>query len=559
MQRIHIIFAVLVLFYIGIIARLFYWQILQGHELQVSAASQHDIQRTIPAKRGEIVTSDGAILVTNQPSYFIYAEPQHIEQKDRFAAAVAPLLGKESQELFTQLTDPDRKWIPLKRNADTTLKQQIEKLELEGIGYQSRSMRFYPEASMAAHVLGFVGQDDQGNDKGYFGLEGFYNRELAGKDGTLAIERDAKGGQILIGEAMRVEPEDGRTLVLWMNRSVQHIVETRLKEGMKKYGAKEGTVIVMDPKTGGILGMSSYPNYDPSLYQSYAKELFTNPAVGKGYEPGSTFKPLIMAAGVNENVLNKDTTFNESGPVTIGEYSIKTWNDEYHGTISMTDVLKYSSNVGMVYVARQLGNKKIVSYIEDLGFGKKTGIDLEDETAPALRGKNAWTEIDYATASFGQGIAITPLQLVKAVGAIANDGWLMEPKFVKEFRDKHGKTVQLKEKRIQQVFTEETAREVTTMMVNSAKYGEAKWAAPKGYKVAGKTGTAQIPVAGHYDKDRTIASFVGFAPADDPKFVMLVVLTEPQTSQWGSETAAPLFFVIAKDLFQYYGIAPTEE
>lgn len=557
MHRVHLIFLSIVILYVGIFSRLFYWQIFKGDNLRVSAAQQHARQQSVLPKRGEIKTSDGSSLVVNQPSYFIYAEPQLIENKNIFSNSVAPLVGKQPQELLTLLSDPDKKWVNIKRNADQSTKESLEKLELPGLGFQSQSMRYYPESSMAAHLLGFVGQDDQGQDRGYFGLEGYYNRELAGKQGSVFVERDPRGGQILIGDATRVEPEDGRTLILWLDRSIQYIIEEELKKGMSKYGAKEGSVIIMDPKTGGILAMASYPNYEPAKYLDYEKDLYLNPVVANAYEPGSTFKPLIIAAGVEDKVIAPTTTFSEGGAVQIGEYSVRTWNDEYHGTINMTQVLQYSSNVGMVFVQRQLGDQKIVNYLENYGFGKKTGIDLEDESSPMLRDKKTWTEIDYATASFGQGIAVTPLQITRAVGAIANDGWLMEPRVVKEFRDKRGNVVKQKEKKISQVISSRTAKEVKDMMVSAVQYGEAKWAAPKGYKVAGKTGTAQIPVAGHYDEDRTIASFVGFAPADDPKFVMLVVLTEPQSSQWGSETAAPLFFVITKEIFKYLGIPPT--
>jgi cell division protein FtsI/penicillin-binding protein 2 len=559
MQRVYVIFGAILLLFLGVTFRLFYWQIIRGSSLKISAASQHTIQFSIQPQRGEIVTSDGSALVSNQPAYFMYAEPEHIDEKDRFAREVAPLIGQTPQDLFQLITDQSRKWVPLARNASIDLKTAVEKLSLDGIGFDPRSMRFYPESSMAAHLLGFVGQDEQGMDKGYFCLEGFYDRELAGKSGSMVMERDAKGGQILIGNTTRVEPEHGRTLVLWLDRSIQYIVERHLKEAMAKYGAKAGSVIVMDPKTGGILAMSSYPNYDPALYQLADKSLYSNPAVAKSYEPGSTFKPLIMAAGLEEKVITNSSQMNETGPVTIGEYTIRTWNNEYHGQMSMTDILKYSSNVGMVYVAKQLGNQRIISYIQEFGLGEKTGIDLEDEQSPALRDKRSWAEIDYATASFGQGIAATPLQIIQATSALANNGVLMRPQVVKAFRDSNGKETLSKPKVIRTLFSPQTAKNITEMMVNAAKYGEAKWAAPKGYKVAGKTGTAQIPVAGHYDEEKTIASFVGFAPADDPKFAMLVVLTEPQTSQWGSETAAPLFFVIAKEIFQYLGIPPTEE
>ena len=344
--------------------------------------------------------------------------------------------------------------------------------------------------------------------------------------------------------------------MLWTEKAVQEIVERRLKEGMEKYGAKEGSVVLMDPKTGGVLAMASYPNYDPSSFESFPKEYYKNPIVASSFEPGSTFKSLVMAAAINDKLITPQTTMEETGPVQIGPYFIRTWNNEYHGTISMTQVLEYSSNVGMVFVAKKLGHDKFLSAIKRFGFGEPTNIDLEDESSPTLRANDSWAEVDELTASFGQGIAVTPIQMVTAVAALANGGKLMEPHVVKEIREASGRIIPVKSKVVRQVISAEAARITAEMMVEAVDNGEAKWAKPKGYRIAGKTGTAQIPVAGHYDETKTIASFVGFAPVDDPKFVMLVTLREPQSSQWGSETAAPLFFTIARELLTYWGIGP---
>ena len=253
------------------------------------------------------------------------------------------------------------------------------------------------------------------------------------------------------------------------------------------------------------------------------------------------------------------TVMDESGPLQIGEYSIRTWNNEYHGPITMTKILERSSNVGMVFLAQKLGKDTLLQYIRDFGFGKPTGIDVEEESSPALREVKDWTQIDLATVSFGQGIAVTPMQMVRAVGALANEGWLMEPHVVKEIVESRGRVVTIKPKKIRQVISPGTARIITEMMVAAVDNGEAKWAKPQGYRIAGKTGTAQIPVAGHYDDKKTIASFVGFAPADDPKFVMLVTLREPTNSPWGSGNRGSALFTIARDLFRYYGISPANK
>jgi len=409
---------------------------------------------------------------------------------------------------------------------------------------------------MAAHLLGFVGSDVNGADVGYFGLEGYYDRQLRGIDGSMRLEKDAHGAPILIGSEERLPPEDGRTLTLHIDKVAQQLVERRLKEGITRYGAKEGSVVVMEPETGGIIAMASFPNYDPRNYSQFDKSLYKNPIVGSSYEPGSTFKALIMAAAINEKLITPDTIMDESGPVQIGPYVIRTWNNEYNGKISMTEVLEHSSNVGMVFVAQQLGREKLLAAIRKFGFGKLTNIDLEDEASPELRPDKEWAVVDEYTASFGQGIAVTPIQMVRALAALANGGKMMEPHVVKEIKDAKGKVTTVQPKVVSQVISPETARIVTEMMVAAVDNGEAKWAKPKGYRVAGKTGTAQIPVAGHYDATKTIASFVGFAPADKPRFVMLVTLREPSSSPWGSETAAPLFFTIARDLFTYWGIPP---
>lgn len=492
----------------------------------------------------------------NQVAYLVYAEPRQMQDAQTHAARIASIIGQDKGDILATISDPARAWVPLAHKLEAPKTEELKKLDIPGLGFEKEPKRYYPEASMAAHILGFVGSDEHGRDTGYFGLEGYYDRELRGKEGQLVFERDAKGFPILVGDAKRIEAEDGRNLALWVDRSVQQIVERRLMEGIKKYGAKEGSVIVMDPKTGGILAMAAYPSYDPRDFVRFDKTLYKSPLVSGSYEPGSTFKVLVMAAALEEKLVKPTTTMEETGPITVGDYTIRTWNSEYHGSVTMTQVLEHSSNVGMVFIANKLGKEKLLRYMRDFGFGELTGIDLEEESAPELRDESEWREIDLATASFGQGIAVTPIQMVRAVAALANDGWLMEPHVVSEIQETKGRSIVRKPKKIRQVVSPATSRIIAEMMVAAVDNGEAKWAKPKGYRVAGKTGTAQIPVSGHYDEKKTIASFVGFAPADNPKFVMLVTLREPTSSPWGSETAAPLFFAVAGDLFRYYAIPP---
>lgn len=556
MRRVWMVFATIVLVYMLILARLFYWQVIASDPLRTAATAQYSLHLSIPATRGTIVASDGKPLVMNQSAYLVYATPKDIPTFTSFSSKISPILNLDEKEVAVDLAVPGRVWVPLAHKVDSTLVEKLRSLHLEGLGFEKEAKRYYPESSMAAQLVGFVGLDENGNDKGYFGLEGQYDRELRGKNGSLLMEKDVGGAQIFVGDAKRFEPEHGRNLLLWLDRTVQYSAQKRLLEGIQKYGAKEGSVVIMDPKTGGILAMASFPNYDPSRYSTFPKEYYKNPIVASSYEPGSTFKVLVMSKALDQQLVTPNTQVDESGPVQVGEYYIRTWNDQYHGTLSMTKVLEHSSNVGMVSVQKKLGKDKTLAAIRDFGFGQLTDIDLQDEASPDLRQDKDWGAIDLATASFGQGIAVTPLQMVRAVAALANNGALMEPHVVKKIIDAKGGTVTIKPKKIRQLISPASSRIISEMMVAAVDNGEAKWAKPKGYRIAGKTGTAQIPVAGHYDAKKTIASFVGFAPADNPKFVMLVTLREPTSSPWGSETAAPLFFTIARDLFSYYGISP---
>lgn len=555
-SRASVLFTLFVIGFSLVVMRLFYWQIISGPRLRKDAANQHFIQFTIPASRGEILDVKGEPIVVNQPAYVVFGEPRTIKDIRDFAQKVGSILSLDVEKMVADLSDKDRVWVPFAHKVELPLVNQLKALGLSGLGFEKEPKRFYPEASTAAHLTGFVGLDVNGVDKGYFGLEGYYDRQLRGIDGVRRLEKDAHGAPILISEEDRISPEDGRSLVLWMDKVVQQIVERRLAEGIQRYGAKEGSIVVMDPQTGGILAMASYPGYDPRSYSSYDRSLYKNPIVASSFEPGSTFKALIMAAAIDEKLVKPDTIMDEDAPVKVGPYLIRTWNNQYHGKITMTQVLEYSSNVGMVYVARALGREKLLAAIKKYGFGKLTNVDLEDEATPDLRPEKDWYEVDEYTASFGQGIAVTPLQMVRAVASLANGGRLMEPHVVKEIREANGKVIPVPPKQTAQVLKPETSRVVTEMMVAAVDNGEAKWAKPKGYRVAGKTGTAQIPIAGHYDASKTIASFVGFAPADKPRFVMLVTLRETTSSPWGSETAAPLFFTIARDLFTYWGIPP---
>jgi len=543
--------------------KLFYWQVLKSEELAAAAERQHWISFEIPAKRGDILAADGFPLATSEEAFLVFASiPDLKEKPEVIASKIAPLIAGDEdiaeteQVIKERLSREDLVWVPLRHKVSRQIKENLEKLDISGIGFEEEERRSYPEGSTSAHLLGFVGADINGKDKGYFGLEGYYDLELRGQPGFVRREKDALGRPILVGESKEEKRINGKDLLTTIDRSVQLVVGEKLKKGLKVYGAVSGSVVVMDPKNGAILAMACLPGYNPAFYWEYDKSLFPNPIIASSYEPGSTFKVLVMAAAIDSGVVSPDTRCDKcGGPREISGYTIRTWNDKYFPDSTMTEVIQHSDNVGMVFVSEKLGKEKLLAYIKNFGFGKLTGIDLQEETSPSLRPDKEWKPIDLATASFGQGIAVTPLQMIRAVGAIANRGKLVRPFVVKKIigEDKE-KEISLSED--VRVIKTSTAAVITEMMVNAVDNGEAKWAKPKGFRIAGKTGTAQIPVAGHYDEEKTIASFIGFAPADNPKFVMLVTLREPTSSPWGSETAAPLWFDIAKELFTYYGILP---
>lgn len=566
MTRIFWIKIFFLCFFFAIFVRLFYWQVVKAEYLQSRAEGQHFTDVKVGAQRGNIFFADGFILASSHPSFSIFGQPKLIakDQKIDTGYMLAKALAEEGEDIdklaadFINKLSQDLYWVQLVRQISFEKKKQIENLNLTGIGFEQGSDRFYPEGSSSAHLLGFVGFNAKGDHKGYFGLEGFYDGELKGLPGLLKHEKDASGLPILIGNFLTASVKNGKDLVLNIDRSIQFIVEQSLRAGLEKYGAKAASAVVMEPYTGAILALAAYPNYDPQKYVNFPKEYYKNPIVADQYEPGSTFKVMVMAAALNEEVVKPDTRCDIClGPISIGGFSIRTWNNKYYPDTNISEVIVHSDNTGMVFTGLKLGLDKFHSYLESFGFGQPTDIDLQDESSPDIKAKDQWREIDLATASFGQGIAVTPIQMVRAVSAIANGGNLMEPHVVKKFLDDKS-TFEIKPKIIRQVIKPVTAQMVKEMMVKAVDDGEAKFFKPTGFKMAGKTGTAQIPVSGHYDPNKTIASFVGFAPADNPKFVMLVRFDQPTTSVYGSETAAPTFFEIAKQLFNYYKIAPNE-
>ena len=552
MLRLRIVFATFCILLCGIVLRLFYIQAFAADSF-----SSNDYLRTvrITPLRGIITDRNEEPLVINETRYTLFAEPQNIENKDAVIRKLDDTLHVGEATLEAKILS-EKLWVALAKNLSYEQRQAVDTLDIHGLGFDETSRRFYPEASLAAHLTGFVGKDQDGDGVGYFGVEGYYNKDLEGLPGILKTERDVLGRPIVIGTQDKLRGENGRKLVLTIDKSTQVIAKTKLKKAIDQYKAKSGCVTVADPYTLEILAMTCLPDFDPVEYGSFEEKVFKNPIISDVFEPGSIFKPLIVAAALEEKAIKKDDSFDEDGPIRIGKYYIRTWNNEYHGKTTMTGILETSSNVGMVYIGSKLGNEKVKEYVKLYGFGKTTDIDIQGEVPSFIKPDKAWYEVDYATVTFGQGIAVTQIQMLTAFSSLINGGWLMQPHVVKSLISENGERQEVLPKKIRRIISESTTKQIKEMLRATVEHGEANWDIPKGYAMGGKTGTAQIAIEGSYDASKTNASFIGFAPVNKPRFIMLVTLNQPETSPWASETAAPLFFDIAKDLLVEYNIAP---
>jgi len=586
-KRLIFLEILLFLFSAVIIGRLFYWQVLKHESFSVAAKTQIENTVLLGAKRGKILDSDGSVLVANQKAYLAYAilpEIKKIRSKnetyDEFVKGLAdrltPVLVKEKlagkekvsqsekdavreeikANILLQLRQSDLVWVPLARKIGEETKKKIEDLNIKGIGFEEDSKRFYPEGALAANLLGFVGKDEKGNDKGYFGLEGYHTSKLSGRAGRLIQEVDALGRPILAASPEGLGALDGSDLLTTIDRSVQFVVDRKLEEGVKRFGAKSGTVIVLDTKTSALLASASYPTFDLVDPSGSSSESYKNLGISEVYEPGSTFKLVTFSSALDSGSITTDTICPCKGPIKASGYEVQTFDNKYHPDSTITDILQHSDNVGAAFAAKKTGTDKLLSYIKSFGFGVSTGIDLQGEEAGIIKERGDWHEIDLVTAAFGQGLSVTSLQMVNAIAAIANDGVLMKPFTVQKIIGPKGE-IEFKPKQIRRVITSSTAALMRQLLLAAVEGGEAKRIIPHGYRIGGKTGTAQVPVAGRYST-KTVASFVGFGPVEDPTFAMIVVLFEPSASIFAAETAEPLFFEIVKELYPYWGI-PVEK
>lgn len=551
-------------------ARLGYLQIVKNGEYRALALAEHQRKYEMPAARGQIYLQDGQTkvpLALNQQLKLLYADPSIIGDKPATAARLAAVTGEPAQK-YIEAMQNGKEYAVLKTRVTEEMAGEIRKLDLRGIGMANQSYRTYPEGQLASQVLGFV--NNEGN--GQYGIEGFLNSELKGQAGLLNAKTDTNGVPIATTDNLSKAPVDGTSVVLTLDRNIQAQAERFLAEGVKKVGAESGSVLVMDPNTGAVRAMASYPSYDPNGYASVKDyQLFRNPIVSDQYEPGSGFKVVTMAAGLDKGGIKADTVYNDSGCETVNGYQVcNSVGRKYGPNTSMTAVLRDSLNTGVMMILRSMGSdpakitpaakQTFYRYITDsFRFGRRTGVEQAGEATGSVNKPNS-SDVNYANMSFGQGISTTTIQMVQAFSVIATGGRMYKPYLVEEKTGPGGVRVKTKPLLVKdRVISEQAARETAAMMKVAVEQGSGRPARTPGYSIAGKTGTAQIPNPNGkgYIPDKNIGTFVGFAPMEDPKFVIMVKIDKPKTAGFAESTTVPVFANITRWLLQYYAIPPS--
>ena len=554
--RLRLLFALFAIASLILAGRLSYWQTFDRAELLGRATDQVRSDLVVAAQRGEIRDRNGAILATTVELRSLYAIPGLMtdrghDLKPAVAAALAPILG-ERPEVLRAAFDSGAEWLFVRRRLPEETAVRIAALRLAGLGFEMEPKRLYPNGSVGAQVLGFVNDDGVGQ----YGVEGRYAAELSGTPGRLVVARDPANRELALGLRTAVPAKNGDDLSLTIDLAVQNAVERELAAVVEREKAAGGAIVVLDPKDGAVLAIASSPTYDPARVGSADAEALRNRAISWTYEPGSTMKPITIAAALDKGVVTPTTSYQDVGYAVIGGRRLCNAQCKVYGPTTITQILARSQNAGAVFVASKLGANDLNAYLHAFGFGQRTAVDLAAETTGVVRPLAEWYPVDLGTISYGQGLSVTPLQLATAYAAIANGGTLYRPYVVASRRDADGehRTAPVA---VRRVISEETSATLVTMLTTTVDSGIANAASLKGYSVAGKTGTAQIPSDdGSYVDDAYISSFAGFVPAIDPRMVVVVVLEKPQSKLLGTVPAMNTFKAIATDALRYARVQP---
>lgn len=552
-RRITVLFLLAAAFLSCIIIRLAWIQFVRGDELRQQGIINRMRDVPVEAKRGSILDRNGNELVTSVSADSIYVIPNHIKKPDEVAAQVAPLLGMDVAKVKSIITKKSRfEW--LKRKVDFEVSKKIKDLKIEGIGFAEESRRYYKQETLAPHILGFTGTDNQG----LMGMEAAFEEELKGIPGRIVIEHDAAGREIPQALHQYIPPTQGHNLVLTLDQTIQHFVERELDKIVSTYKPKIAVIIVMDPKTGDVLALGNRPTFSPNKWREVPQNVWDrNPAVWYNYEPGSTFKIITASSALEENAVKATDRFYDPGYYQVADRKIRCWKAGGHGSQNFEEVVQNSCNPGFIQTGLNLGKEKFYKYIRAFGFGQTTGIGLPGEAKGIMINEKDATNLNIATMSIGQSIAVTPMQLITAISAVANDGKLMTPHLVKRIEDPKGQVIkEFPPEVVRQVISKETARQTSQLLENVVLKGSGKNAYVDGYRAAGKTGTAQVVAErGGYASGKYVASFAGYAPVNDPQIAVLIMVAEPQGGMYyGGQVAAPVFAPLAQDILRYLGV-----
>lgn len=546
--RLAIVFLVLLTGFLYSIGFLFYIQIFHSAFLAHLAQKQHEHLITIDPKRGTIYDRNLRPMAINLPVYSVYANARSIlthHNKEEIVEKLSKTLNVPAAAISAKI-DKNKFFIWIQRKVSDDVYQKLKAYKLPGIGFIKESKRFYPNQSLAAHLIGFAGMDNNGLD----GLERDYDKYLKGKEGHSVILRDARQRQLML-EKDYIAPVEGLDVVLTIDETIQFIAERALDNMYRKYNAKGASIIVMDPRTGEILAFANRPTYNLEDVAKSTPESRTNRAVVFTYEPGSVFKIVTTAAALQEGVIKENDMINcEHGAYKVGNHILH--DHEPLGTITFKEVIEQSSNIGTTKVAQRLGPQRVYNYAHHFRFGIRTGIDLPGEARGNLKPVKNWSKTSIGAIPIGQEVTVTPIQLLGAISAIANDGVYMRPFIVKYVKDIHDQVIkETKPEILDKVITAQTAARVKSILQGVVEKGTGVKAQIKGVTVAGKTGTAQKVVGGTYSHGHFYASFVGFAPVDKPRLAAVVVYDEPHPAYYGGTVSAPVFSEVVGDALKY--------
>ena len=536
-----------------ILGRAAYLQVICGTTLAQKASGQYAKTIHTVGKRGTIFDTQMRELAVSVESLSLAANPRLIENPERTARALAPVLKMKKRAVRARLA-PDRHFVWIKRQITPREAQTVRDMALAGIEFIPEHSRYYPNRGLAAQLIGFTGIDGIGLE----GIEYQFNAELAGQQQIFTVLKDAFGRGFETPEDI-IRRDSGHNVVLTIDRTIQHVAERSLKEAVETHKAKSGIAVVVAPRTGDILALAHFPFFNPNNFKNFSAEIRRNRAVTDAFEPGSTLKLFSVAAALESGCCTPHTIFYcENGRYRIGTNVVH--DTEKHGWLSLQRIVKFSSNIGAVKIGETIGSETLHRTLTRFGFGRDTGLHFPGETRGRLASAKRWTRFDVAAVSFGQGVSVSALQLTTAVAAIANDGILMKPRVVRAITDPRGRTVrEFKPQALSRVVSSRTAAQLTRMMaLVVAEGGTGTQARLEGYSAGGKTGTAQkIGPSGTYADDRYVSSFVGLAPLEDSRLAILVVLDEPRDGYYGGVVAAPVFRRIAQEVLGYLNVKPS--